>query len=63
MTRFLVFAAMLVILGVDFLALDDITTGRESSLTLEWAFLIISLPVLWALGTFVRRHRPENRTA
>ena len=41
--------AVVAILALDWAALDDITTGQEASFVLEWWFVALSLPLLWAL--------------
>jgi len=43
------------ILALDWAALDDITTGHEQSLVLEWSFVALSLPLLWALIVHLRK--------
>lgn len=47
------FAAFLLLLDV--LALDDITTGNELSLTGEYLIVVASVPILLALGYFLFR--------
>lgn len=54
-------AVALVILGLDWAAFDDITTGPEPDHRHEWAFAIVSVPLLAALarlgGRFAERLR------
>ena len=38
------------ILAIDYAALDDITTGAEPDLSLEWIVLAVSAPLLAALA-------------
>ena len=58
---------VIVILALDWAALDDITTGHQPDFVLEWTFLALSVPLLWMLigrspphdgpGTFPRLFR------
>jgi hypothetical protein len=41
--------------AMDYGALDDITTGREPSLWLEWTFLLASVPVFFLLWRWASR--------
>jgi len=50
MRRLLIGVGICLVLGLDWLALDDITTGHEPSFVAEWAFVLASVPALWALG-------------
>jgi hypothetical protein len=47
------------VLALDWAAVDDITTGHEPSLVLEWTFVALSLPLLWVL--IVRLHKNRVR--
>jgi hypothetical protein len=48
-------ALALLVGAVDFAALDDITTGHEPSFWMEWTFLALSAPLLFALWRTARR--------
>lgn len=61
MRRIVIGLTICVVLALDWLALDDITTGREPSFVLEWTFLFISLPVLWALVRLGRSRGVDQR--
>lgn len=52
-------ALAIVIAALDFAALDDITTGREPSLWMEWTFVALSGPLLFLLWRATRR--PKGR--
>ena len=55
--RLLLTLAILAILAVDYAALDDITTGTETSFAAEWTWLVLSTPFLCLLGWALFRHR------
>ncbi len=55
MKKKLIYAGMLVILVLDFMALDDITTGNEPDYYLEYAILGISVVVLPFLFLIIRK--------
>jgi hypothetical protein len=44
----------LLVLVLDWLALDDITTGREPGFALEWLMLAVSVPALAVLAWLAR---------
>jgi len=50
MGKLLLVIFMILILILDFAALDDITTGNEPNLTEEYIILFISIPILIFLG-------------
>jgi hypothetical protein len=52
-----------VVLALDWLALDDITTGHQPGFVVEWTFIFISVPVLWILRKHLRKRGPDERTA
>jgi len=47
--------AILAVLALDYAAVDDITTGHEPSLNLEWLVLAASVPVLALLALVTAR--------
>ena len=52
----------ILVAAVDYAALDDITTGRDPSLWMEWAFLFASVPLLvmlWRAGRTAPDARPR----
>lgn len=53
--RGLVLVLALLLLALDWLALDDITTGTEPSHAFEWAMVIASLPLMALCALAVRR--------
>jgi len=57
--RLLMVAAILALLALDWAALDDMTTGSEPNLRLEYAMVGASLPLLAMLGRMLQR-RPER---
>ena len=59
MRKPLLVAMVLAILALDWAALDDITTGTEPDVRLEWAFVIVSVPLLAGLARLARR-RPRQ---
>ena len=54
-------ALAILIAALDFAALDDITTGHEPSLWMEWTFVALSVPLLFVLWRATRR--PKGRVA
>lgn len=60
MKRVLGVLGICVVLALDWLALDDITTGRQPTFTAEWAFLLVSVPLLWALVRLARKRQPAK---
>lgn len=56
-------AALVVVLAVDWAALHDIVKGNEPTLWMEHTWLLASPPVLVMLGLLARRNgvRPELR--
>jgi hypothetical protein len=50
-------ALAIVVAALDFAALDDITTGHEPSLWMEWTFMAASVPLLWLLWHASRRSK------
>lgn len=61
-SRMLVVLAGVALLAGDFAALDDITTGSEPGLVLEWFFVAVSIPILFVLGRLALRglrHQPR----
>ena len=50
-----VLALLLAVLALDWLALDDITTGTEPSHALEWGIVMVSLPLLALCGLGIWR--------
>jgi len=55
MTRWISLVGLVGVLAVDWAALNDIAKGREPSLWMEYTWLMVSLPVLVALGFLARR--------
>ena len=49
---------LVVLALLDWAALDDITTGREPNFVLEWAMLLISVPIAYFLVVRLRPDRP-----
>jgi hypothetical protein len=47
-------------LVLDWLALDDITTGNESSLLGEYVILAISIPLFIILGYIWKSEKPNS---
>lgn len=45
-----IISGIVILILLDFAALDDITTGIESDFTLEFFMLLVSLPFLFLLG-------------
>lgn len=50
MKKLLLICLAVIILLMDFAALDDITTGNELSFSGEYLILIISIPALLVIG-------------
>lgn len=50
-----------VLLLLDFLALDDITTGKESSYSLEFTVLAISVFIFVFIGFYFLKHRKNEK--
>ena len=63
MKRVLAVVGVFVILALDWLALDDITTGHQPNFYAEWTFLLLSLPALWALCVVARKRRAQQHPA
>jgi hypothetical protein len=56
MRRLAIPALAILVLIFDWVAADDITTGQESSLAMEYAELILSVPILVLMaGLWLRR--------
>ena len=57
-------AAILALLLLDFAALDDITTGNEPDVSLEYAMLAVSVPLfaacVWGLSRLKARQRRDQ---
>ena len=60
--RLLLAVVLLVILALDFAALDDITTGNEPGFAMEWAWLTVSTIFLGALSWILLRRRFRGGT-
>lgn len=61
MKRFLVAGLILVLLILDWAALDDITTGNEPDYLLEYIILLSSLFVFGILGIVFLKQRKSKR--
>lgn len=48
------------ILILDFVALDDIMTGREPNLLLEYAILVLTIPLLAVIVFFATKKWRKN---
>lgn len=59
MTRGWIVAISVLALGLSWLALDDITTGRQPSFTLEW--LMVGATMAWFAGLGFRAWRSSSR--
>jgi len=59
--RFLLFALILILLVLDWAALDDITTGNEQNYFLEYAVLLISLLIFGILGLVIFRRKQKQK--
>ncbi len=57
MTRGWIVAVSVLALSLSWLALDDITTGGETSLTLEW--LMLGASMAWFAGLGIRTWRSK----
>lgn len=57
MKKVFVILLVIVLLLLDFAALDDITTGNEPNLTLEYLILFVSFLVFGFLGFMVLKNR------
>ena len=60
MKKKLLFGFIVVLLLLDWAALDDITTGKEPTLTEEYLTLIVSIPLLFAAGYFLLKGRKQR---
>ncbi len=64
--RVLIASLVLVVLALDYAALDDITTGNQLDFTVEWTWLAFSSVFLGALGCVLvyrrRNRRPPGDT-
>ena len=58
-----VIAVSCVVALLAFAAADDITTGSEPSLALEWIFLAFAAAWFLAAGAWAWRKRPPSRTS
>ena len=58
MSRFLASTILLALAGLDYAALDDITTGSEPGFAAEWTMLILSVPIAWLV---IRAFRNSQR--
>ncbi|MBI4405916.1 MAG: hypothetical protein HY537_17285 [Deltaproteobacteria bacterium] len=56
-TRFLLLMLLAILILLDWAALDDIATGKEPSLLSEYLMLIVSTPILLAIGYFLVRKK------
>lgn len=61
MIRFAARAVAVMVLLLDYAAFDDITTGTERDVTLEWMIVALSLPLLLLLARSARARRPDGR--
>lgn len=61
MIRFAARAVAVMVLLLDYAAFDDITTGTERDVTLEWMFVALSIPLLLLLARSARARRPDGR--
>lgn len=52
MKKYLLWALIIDLLALDWMALDDITTGNEPSYVGEWIVILLSIPLL---GLVLRR--------
>ena len=57
MKKKLLFGFIVVLLLLDWAALDDVTTGNEPNLTGEYLMIVVSIPLLSAIGYFLLRER------
>jgi len=55
--KLFLFLAFIFILALDWVALDDITTGSEPDLTEEYLMLFVSIPLLVFLGLLIRKKK------
>lgn len=61
MIRFAARAVAVMVLLLDYAAFDDITTGTERDVTLEWMIVALSIPLLLLLARSARARRPDGR--
>ena len=50
----LIIIGIIIVLLLDFAALDDITTGQEPNFTGEYAILVVSIPLILAGVYYLR---------
>lgn len=60
MKKALVAVLVLMVLALNFAALNDITTGNEPDYALEYLFLLVSLTFFLALGAFYVKQKKTN---
>lgn len=62
MKKFLIIGLVLILLVLDWAALDDITTGNEPDYFLEYATLVVSLLFFGFIGfKFLHLKRSKNK--
>ena len=59
MSRLLNSTILLGLAGLDYAALDDITTGSQPGFAAEWTMLVLSVPIAWLV---IRGFRKTQRT-
>ena len=60
MRKKILIALIVIVILLDWAALDDITTGNEPDYFMEYLTVIISVPILLTVGYFLFRNRKNS---
>lgn len=60
MKKWILVVVLIIVLLLDWAALDDITTGQEPSLLGEYFMVIINIPILLTIGYLIYRNKQSR---